>query len=238
MTRWVSKGKCYLCGGAFSKAGMSRHLTTCRQDHALARLEGQGRLRTTPLFHLVVEGADRPMYWLHLEVPMDAKLKNLDTFLRNIWLECCGHLSAFTIEGTRYELDTGGVDGMWAMFFGPSTPPQSMNVALGEVLRPGLSFWHEYDFGTTTELTGRVVSEYEGKARGKSIQILARNDPPPFQCEKCDQLAVWVCSQCIYEGGGWLCKKHAPRHKCGEEMLLPVVNSPRVGMCGYTGEAY
>jgi hypothetical protein len=24
-------------------------------------------------------------------------------------------------------------------------------------------------------------------------------------------------------------------HECGEEMLLPVVNSPRVAMCGYTG---
>jgi len=25
-------------------------------------------------------------------------------------------------------------------------------------------------------------------------------------------------------------------HERGEKMLLPVVNSPRVGMCGYTGQ--
>lgn len=27
-------------------------------------------------------------------------------------------------------------------------------------------------------------------------------------------------------------------HECGEDMLLPVVNSPRVGMCDYTGGYY
>ena len=37
------------------------------------------------------------------------------------------------------------------------------------------------------------------------------------------------------EGEGWVCDECAPKHKCGEDMLLPVVNSPRVGMCGYTG---
>ena len=45
------------------------------------------------------------------------------------------------------------------------------------------------------------------------------------------------CAQCIYEGGGWLCEACAKSHECGEEMLLPVVNSPRVGTWGYTGPA-
>jgi hypothetical protein len=35
------------------------------------------------------------------------------------------------------------------------------------------------------------------------------------------------------------CGAHAEseEHECGEEALLPVVNSPRMGMCGYTGAA-
>jgi hypothetical protein len=37
-----------------------------------------------------------------------------------------------------------------------------------------------------------------------------------------------ACSQWIYEGTGWLCHACAPEHEGGEEMLLPVVNSPRV----------
>jgi hypothetical protein len=33
---------------------------------------------------------------------------------------------------------------------------------------------------------------------------------------------------------GWLCDAHAEKHK-HQDMFLPVVNSPRVGQCGYTG---
>jgi len=35
----------------------------------------------------------------------------------------------------------------------------SMNVPLGKVLTAGMKFVHEYDFGSTTELVLRVVSE-------------------------------------------------------------------------------
>lgn len=44
-------------------------------------------------------------YWLFIEMNEKATLRDLDMFLRDIWLECCGHLSAFNIEGVSYELD-------------------------------------------------------------------------------------------------------------------------------------
>lgn len=47
----------------------------------------------------------RARYWLYLEMPARATLTDLDGFLRDIWLECCGHLSAFDIGTVRYELD-------------------------------------------------------------------------------------------------------------------------------------
>jgi len=235
MPEWISQGKCNLCGETFSKTGMAKHITKCRKNHALKKLEGRGKLRKADLLHLVVEGSHRPDYWLHLEAPTDATLRDLDQFLRDIWLECCGHLSAFTIEKTRYELDTGGIDGMWSMMFGPSSPPKSMQAPLGSVLHPRCKFHHEYDFGTTTELTLKVVSEYEGQAKGKSVQILSRNDPPPFVCESCGNPATQVCVECIWQGEGFVCDECAPEHSCGDEMMLPVVNSPRMGMCGYTG---
>ena len=40
---------------------------------------------------------------------------------------------------------------------------------------------------------------------------------------------------CIEEGAGLLCSHCAKKHECGEDVQLPVVNSPRMGMCGYTG---
>ena len=110
-----------------------------------------------------------------------------------------------------------------------------MDVVLGEVLRRGTTFSHEYDFGTTTELKLKVHSEREGSARGRSIRLLARNDPPSVRCESCGKPATKVCSQCIGDGGGWVCDGCGRTHECEEEMFLPVVNSPRVGLCAYVG---
>ncbi|MDI6917531.1 MAG: hypothetical protein QMC80_07015 [Thermoplasmatales archaeon] len=232
-------GECSFCGDTFPKAAMTNHLKSCKQRKIASMKPSYGRkskLRDKRIFHLVVEGSNQPEYWMHLDVPADAKLEDLDGFLRETWVECCGHLSAFTIGNLHYERETGGVDAMWPMIFGRGTPPRNMNIRTGSVLHAGLKFHYEYDFGTTTHLELQVLSEREENIKDKSIQILAKNDPPQIICEMCGRLATQVCTQCIYEGKGWLCDKCAQEHKCGEDMLLPVVNSPRVGMCGYTGE--
>jgi hypothetical protein len=112
---------------------------------------------------------------------------------------------------------------------------KSMRVRLDKALNPGQTCSYEYDYGTTTELRLKVISEREVEAKGKAIQVLARNSPPVILCERCGKPATNVCSQCIFDDKGWLCDDCAEEHECGEEMLLPVVNSPRVGMCAYTG---
>lgn len=228
MTRQISNGRCTLCNTTFSKAVMTRHLESCRQRKIASEVSsGNRRSQKTKILHLVVEGRNLPGYWMHLETSANATLEDLDDFLRDTWLECCGHLSSFTIQGARYEAAENDFD---------FTEVELMDVALGDVLSPGMKFYHEYDFGTTTELTLKVVSTREGDIKGKkSIQLLARNDPPMITCESCGEIATQVCSQCVWEGEGWLCDECAGEHVCGEEMLLPVVNSPRVGMCGYTG---
>ena len=228
MKRLMTMGKCRFCDGIFSKAAMARHLNICAQRQAFAETAPSQKTR---LFHIAVQGRYAPEYWMHLEVVANAKLKTLDSFLRGIWLECCGHLSAFTIEGQRYvsEMDENP-------FFDSELEEKGMNSKIGSVLRTGVSFIHEYDFGTTTELALRVVSEREGEPLNRPIQIMARNEPPQITCSVCGKIATQVCAQCIYDGKGWLCDKCASVHECGEEVLLPVVNSPRVGMCGYTGD--
>ncbi len=219
----ASSGKCTLCGGILDKSAMTKHLAACREKNDAASAS-PGRGRPATAFHLVIEGRYIPEYWMHLEVPTRATLEILDGFLRDTWLECCGHLSAFKIEGISYS--AAPMD---------EFEDEGMDVPLAEVLRPGLKFQHDYDFGSTTHLVGKVISEGETKLKGKGIRILARNEPPAIPCTKCGQPAVEVCQQCLYEGRGWLCKACARDHACGEEMLLPVVNSPRVGVCGYTG---
>jgi hypothetical protein len=230
MTRQSSIGKCSFCGGSFAKAAMARHLEACKiraeeNDSTAARSSTKGSALRT-IYHLQVEGLHLPMYWMHIEIPENATLQDLDLFLRETWLECCGHLSSFEIDGSTFiseKMEPG---------------ERSMKVALGKVIAPGMKFEHIYDFGTSTELSLKVKSARSGLAKGKVVRVLARNDPPDIRCQSCGKPATAVCCQCSYEGTGWVCEECAGKHECGEDMFLPVVNSPRVGMCGYTGTPY
>jgi len=106
-----------------------------------------------------------------------------------------------------------------------------MDVPVDRVLRPGMNFTHEYDFGSTTHLALRVVGEREGKASQQRVRLLARNEPPQILCVRCkNKLAAWVD---VFEDYAWCCEECMQNT---EEGALPVVNSPRVGVWGYTGE--
>jgi len=97
-----------------------------------------------------------------------------------------------------------------------------------------MKFRYEYDFGSTTELALKVIED-QNMSFKKKVQLLARNEAPDIQCDHCEKPAVQICSECVCNEEGFLCKKCTADHKCGEEMLLPVVNSPRTGVCAYEG---
>lgn len=231
MTRQTSKGTCTFCQTEYSKAGMTRHLETCKQRATLeAAQENPTKGRKGRHLHVQVEGRSLPMYWLHLDIPASATLEILDQFLRDIWLECCGHLSAFEIEGVRYNSYTEMYDADWGM------PQKNMRTRLDKALKPGQRCSYEYDFGSTTELIIKVISEREARAGQKDpIQVLARNTLPSITCDGCGKPATSMCSECLYDEKGYLCDTCAEEHSCGEEMLLPIVNSPRAGVCAYAG---
>lgn len=210
MARTQTSGKCLFCQQTYKKGSMTRHFPKCLAAHQNAT---GGRF-----FHVIVTGG--PDYWLHLAVPVTATLKQLDEFLRDKWLECCGHLSAFRIGETFYETETEWSEG------------ESMKVKADKVLKPALQFTHEYDFGSTTELDLKVAGVYEG-ASSKKIKLLAENDAPLIPCSECGQPSVNFCTECLYEDTGCLCEEHSQDHECGDDMFLPVVNSPRAGVCGY-----
>ncbi|MEK7407031.1 MAG: hypothetical protein AAB225_18310 [Acidobacteriota bacterium] len=225
MAAQTSTGQCEFCGATFAANVMTRHLTACGKAAA------QGK-KTSSCFHLVVEGRYASAYWLHLAASPRATLSQLDQFLRGIWLECCGHLSAFTIGGIRYAiqpLKPGDFP------FG-GTPERGMAVPLARVLQPRVKFGYEYDYGSTTDLTLRVVGMPEWPAAGPAIRVVARNHQPEVKCAQCGSApARTICTECAWSDKGWLCEACAAAHECDEDMFLPVVNSPRVGVCGYTG---
>lgn len=202
----ANTGTCELCKRRASKAQMTRHLASCAPSH-----DAQGAL--SALVQLRVEAAGDPRYWLYVEGGFAATLRQLDALLRRVWLECCGHMSGFR-SGQR-EL--------------------AMSSKLGVTfVDPGQRFSYEYDFGSTTALRGQVPGSREGSVGRAPVRLLARNDPLQWHCENCTQPATIVCPFCIDSGACLFCDEHAREHPCAEEgVYLPVVNSPRMGVCGY-----
>ena len=168
MAQAASKGNCYLCGETIPK----QHLRSiCWKSTMMLPANAQ----TCKL--LKVEGADEKAYWLYLDMPMSATLKTLDRFLRDIWLECCGHESAFFV-GNYEQLSKNTMVGM---------------------LRDGSKLHYEYDFGSTTELTITVVGTLLRPKQRKSVRLLGRNEPIRFLCGKCGKEADWICCECEWE---------------------------------------
>lgn len=246
MTRQTSKGICTFCQSEYSKSGMSRHLETCKQRAMIeATGEKQVEEHTTRKLHLQVEGRYLPMYWMHLNVTASETLETLDQFLRAIWLECCGHLSAFEIDGVRYLSYTETYDMGWGK------PKKTMKARLGTVLSPGQRCSYEYDFGTTTELIIKVISEGKVAAGKDALQVLARNTMP-IPCDVCGHPATFRYSEPLdeddeeldedhyqdedyYQNQRYVCDACAEKHAGGEKRLTRLVNSPRAGVCGYPG---
>ena len=223
-----TKGKCAFCGKEFAKSGMARHLNTCPARQQVIS-EEKGKKDT--LFHVQVQGSGRPEYWMHLEMPGSLTLETLDQFLRDTWLECCGHLSMFKINGIRYEVS---VDPTWDYW---GERPKTMKHKLERVFYPGLKAAYEYDYGSTTPLNITVIAQREGIIDKKTpIHLLSRNAPPDIPCENCGQRQATRIY--TWEGYASLCDVCGDESGYDDEGWLPMVNSPRAGECGYTGDAF
>ena len=161
-----------------------------------------------PCFLLKAEGAYDKDYWLFFAVSANATLAKVDTFLREIWCECCGHLSAFSSKG-------GEID----------------NSRKISTLSVGDKLLYEYDFGSTTEIVLTVVSEISRAKQRDKVSLIARNEPLPVICETCQAPATYINA---WEGS-LVCETCAEDEDEDEDALMPIANSPRMGECGYDG---
>jgi hypothetical protein len=217
-----SLGACAYCGRELTRGGMTKHLRACEARlRAISAADGRAGA-AGPQIHVQVRDADTGEFWLNLEVDGSASLKQLDGYLRAIWLECCGHLSQFSAGG-----------------WGGTTLGMARKVE--QVFRPGVEVTHVYDFGTESVTLLKTVEAREGKRTGKHpIALMARNAAPAIGCQECGAPATRLCQECVYEDGrpGTLCDAHAeahPHEDYGDPLAL--VNSPRMGLCGYEGPA-
>jgi hypothetical protein len=94
---------------------------------------------------------------------------------------------------------------------------------------------YDYDFGSTTRLTLKVTAAREGRIGRAAVRVLARNDPPAWTCGACGQPATLVCCAHETDDSPFVCAVHKRSHRCPDGAFLPIVNSPRMGVCGYVG---
>jgi len=164
---------------------------------------------------LKIEGSYLKGYWLYIDVPKEKSLSDIDSFLRRIWLECCGHMSAFFYPGY-------------------------IEIAMSRKLKSfaaGDKFLHHYDFGTTTETVITIIGNIIRKPQRSIVRLLARNAPPVFQCKDCGEPAKYICQ--VYEEpfeNVFYCADCGKKYEDMDLSMLPVTNSPRMGECGYGGE--
>lgn len=220
--RKQTHGKCAYCGEDKLKGQITEHLSTCPERQAVIAKAERRKASREKLYYLRVEDAGRGDYWLDLEMRGTATLKHLDYYLRAIWLECCGHLSRFSLGGWQSE-------------------EIAKTKTAKEIFKPGITLTHIYDFGTSSVTLIHFVESRQGKpTTSHAIALMARNVLPKAVCIKCKQPAAWLCFECQDEDQtlGTLCQEHVrshPHEDYGEP--VPIVNSPRLGLCGYSGPA-
>lgn len=248
MTELISQGKCLYCNQELKKIALTRHL----DKHLIEKL-AIGHAGKS--FLLKIEPNQKwgaAPYFLFLWVDGNSKMEDIDSFLRNIWLECCGHMSAFKNPTLRNKRA-----GMWDFFEAEDLlvkgktkeyeklmeenngeVPKSRKVK--DALHKALKLEYEYDFGSTTQLQITVFAEYPIQADEK-IVLLSRNEPLKILCEICGlHPATQICTVCMGEDESAFCSKCAKKHAktCSDfddYAAMPVVNSPRMGVCGYEG---
>jgi len=135
------KGICYLCNHEYTKKGMKKHVKNCNSD--IKNAEERMILK--------VSSVDDENYFLYLAVKKNQTLRQLDVFLRKLWLECCGHLSCFTMGNVSYESSFED-DNMDYYLGGYSVEKKAMFFTIARELGINERMEYEYDYGSTTSL--------------------------------------------------------------------------------------
>lgn len=210
-----SVGKCFSCEELVTVSRIGTHLA----KH-LVEVQKKTTEPTKQFNHIVVTGEFQKEMFLQLLVDSKETLDLLDSFLRDIWLECCGHMSAFRNKYDEIEIDE----------------------KVGEVFLANDKISYLYDFGSSTYLKIKALKTYNLPYLDDDVILLSRNEPLKLICETCnDATAVVMCAICYGENGLLsFCKKCAKKHgkDCddfADYAEVAIVNSPRCGECGYEG---
>lgn len=217
-----STGTCQLCGAEVEAGSMRKHLTGCIEEYryeVIGRDDGSDPIAG---YHLAFQAKRAPVYWFHVLARADATLAQLDSFIRDAWMEDRSKHSRFVIGNSVYSSEP-------PTSVTPSNLQGDMSGELQEVVEHD-QFEYAYDLESTTELEGRTIDRRNilPDRCETPVRLIARNDPPEIPCG-CGAEAEVVCPKCSEGPEGWLCEDCADDHACfdGETAPSRIENTPR-----------
>ena len=222
MPRTDKKAICLICKK--SCQSIDSHIISCIDNISI---------EDTNINYLLKITDDTNLYWMFIIIHCDVKLSSLDTFLRKKWLQCCGHLSEFSINNVKCKFQH----------------------KIKQIIQENIVIDYAYDFGTTTNLYITLVKQFN--AANNKIKILSQNSSPKYKCstlEGADGSCKGGSRNCENNFAGSICKKFNSNkicfecndtycdhcasslsHKCDaeDEFLFDLINSPRFADCFY-----
>ncbi len=150
-----SAGRCHVCGGDIRADHAVKHAQECLMTQAHSNYiipdVDERYAKRQPIMLWV--RSEELRHWMMLVVQPTASLRQLDQFLRDHWLECCGQMSHFQIADVQYSACVPG-PGDAPMFDNDLADPdeQHMIHTVEETLATNQQFRQGFDYGHTTRL--------------------------------------------------------------------------------------
>lgn len=163
------QGKCYYCGKELTERTIKRHMKNCSEMKKIIEDKIQNAKEVRDQFLISIKDKKNPgKYCIYISIDADLQLEHLDKFIRDIWIECCGHSSAFYIDKKEYSSNSDG--------------QLKINIYLKDLLNVNQKFEYKYDFDLTTCLVLEVVEMIEISEDFNQIEIIARNNEEAGFC--------------------------------------------------------
>jgi hypothetical protein len=203
----VSFGKCVFCDELIEQQLIEKHLL----NH-LKTMTKNATITKNNFKHVIIK---LDIFFIHLLVKSTKKLSNIDSFIKKIWVECCGHISDFRQK----------------------TKIIPKNSILKDFDETTTKLTYTYDYGDSTILDLILKKSYDLDIDDDLI-ILTRNEPIDFKCQICNKnTSESICIICDFV---FLCNTCSTKHEkeCSDYedyAKSSIVNSPRMGVCGYEG---
>ena len=173
-------GQCHFCVKPVAATAMPQHLE--RHLSEIAQYPDPHSDMSKRYIHVAITHELNHFFWMNLLIQAQAPVHELDTFIRETWVECCRHDSRMDFRGRIVHSPRPERPDQ------PDRPRHHWRVPnyqpIMEVMPPGVSGQYLYDSHHPTVLKIEAKEMYRLEAE-MTVILMARNPNPP--CSRCSQ---------------------------------------------------